>query len=64
MSKAFTATAMSLMVDDNVLYPGVEWEAPVSNIIRDDFVLKDEYITTISLLKVHLTIEVECQDMI
>jgi len=49
-TKAFTAAAMSLLVDDEN-YENVQWDTPVSNIIRDDFVLEDEYVTT------HITIE-------
>jgi len=39
MSKAFTAAAISFLVDDNEKYPDVQWNAPVSKLIRDDFVL-------------------------
>ena len=42
---------MSLLVDDNEKYPEVQWNTPVSRLIRDDFVLEDEYATT------HITIE-------
>ena len=42
---------MSLLVDDNGKYPEVQWRTPVSHLIRDDFVLEDEYATT------HITIE-------
>lgn len=41
MTKAFTATAVSLLVDDDEKYPDVKWTAPVSSLIRDDFVLSD-----------------------
>jgi len=50
-TKAFTAAAMSSIVDDNELYPGIQWDTPISKIIRDDFVLQDDYFTT------HVTIE-------
>ena len=45
MSKAFTAAALSLLVDDNEEYPDVQWNAPVSKLIRDDFVLSDSRYT-------------------
>jgi len=41
MSKAFTAAAISLLVDDNQKYPDVQWNTPVSSLIRDDFLLSD-----------------------
>jgi CubicO group peptidase (beta-lactamase class C family) len=42
---------MSLLVDDNEKYPQVQWDTPVSQLIRDDFVLEDEYVTN------HVTVE-------
>ncbi len=45
MSKAFTAAAISLLVDDEKNYPDVQWDAPVSSLIRDDFVLSDSRYT-------------------
>lgn len=45
MSKAFTAAAISLLVDDNEKYPDVQWNAPVSTLIRDDFALSDHRYT-------------------
>ncbi len=50
-TKAFTAAVMSLIVDDDDLYAGIQWDTPVSKIIRDDFVLEEDYFTT------HITIE-------
>ncbi|KAH8808449.1 putative penicillin-binding protein [Xylogone sp. PMI_703] len=50
-TKAFTAACMSLLVDDNDNYPEVQWNTPVSHLIRDDFVLEDEWATA------HITIE-------
>jgi CubicO group peptidase (beta-lactamase class C family) len=41
MSKAFTAASVSMLVDDNDNYPDVQWTAPVSSLIREDFVLSD-----------------------
>lgn len=40
MSKAFTATAASMLVDDKDL-PDVKWDTPMSRLIGDDFVLSD-----------------------
>jgi len=50
-TKAFTAAAMSLLCDDDSKHPNVRWTTPVYTLIRDDFVLKDEYATS------HSTIE-------
>ncbi|KAE8447453.1 hypothetical protein EG329_010726 [Mollisiaceae sp. DMI_Dod_QoI] len=41
MTKAFTAIATSLLVDDDELYPDVKWTTPMSRLIGDDFVLSD-----------------------
>lgn len=35
--KPFTAAALSLSVHDNDEYPKIQWTAPVSSILRDDF---------------------------
>jgi len=50
-TKAFVSAAMSLLVDDNEKHPNLNWTTPVSSLIRDDFVLQDEYVTN------HVTIE-------
>lgn len=50
-TKAFTAAALSLLVDDNEKYPGVQWTTPISSLIPDDFVLSDPYWTD------HITLE-------
>lgn len=50
-TKAFTAAAVSLLVDDNKNYPSIDWTTPLSELIRDDFVLSDEYATA------HTTLE-------
>lgn len=42
---------MSLLVDDNKNYSQVQWDTPISELIRDDFVLEDYYATS------HITIE-------
>lgn len=46
-TKAFTAAAISLLVDNGT----VTWKTRVSDLIRDDFVLSDDYATT------HVTLE-------
>jgi len=51
MTKAFTAAAVSFLVDDNEKYPNIQWTTPVSDIIRDDFVLSDPMYTE------HVTVE-------
>jgi CubicO group peptidase (beta-lactamase class C family) len=42
---------MSLLVDDNEKFPAVQWNTPINQLIREDFVLEDEYCTN------HITIE-------
>ena len=50
-TKSFTAAAMSLLVDDTTNYSNIEWSTPISKLIRDDFVMEEEYATG------HITIE-------
>ena len=51
-TKAFTAAIVALLIDDSVNSSDpLTWLTPVSSIIRDDFVLPDEYATA------HVTIE-------
>jgi CubicO group peptidase (beta-lactamase class C family) len=42
---------MSFLVDDNEKYPQFQWDTPISQLIRDDFVLENDYSTN------HTTIE-------
>lgn len=45
-TKAFTAAAMSLVVDERKNTPcPVSWDTPLSSIIREDFVLADDHAT-------------------
>lgn len=37
-SKAFTAAALGLLVDDDDLYPYVQWDSPMASLLPDDFV--------------------------
>ncbi|KAJ5280904.1 Beta-lactamase-like protein [Penicillium angulare] len=45
-SKAFTAAAISLLVDDNIKFPNIHWNTPVHGIIPTDFVLNDSWATS------------------
>ena len=44
LGKSFTAAAVALLVQDENL-PELQWDAPVSRLIPDDFVLRDSYLT-------------------
>ena len=51
-TKSFTAAAVSLLIDDSVyINETISWQVPLAKVIREDFVLADEYAT------VHVTIE-------
>ncbi|KAL3703850.1 hypothetical protein TMatcc_009539 [Talaromyces marneffei ATCC 18224] len=50
-TKAFTAAMMATLIADNDKYPHIQWTTPVSQLIREDFVLADEYLTQ------HITLE-------
>ena len=50
-TKAFTAAIVSFLVDDNEKYPQLQWDTPINQLIRDDFVLENDYATN------HTTIE-------
>lgn len=50
-TKAFVAAALAQLVQDNTNYPHVRWATPVSDLIRDDFVLADEYATARSTIE-------------
>ncbi|KAJ5671237.1 hypothetical protein N7507_000364 [Penicillium longicatenatum] len=49
-SKSFTASAVSLLVDNDE-YPNIKWTTPLSELIPGDFVVQDEYATS------HITLE-------
>lgn len=38
-SKSVTAAAVALLIDDNEAYPYVQWDAPMSSLLPDDFLL-------------------------
>ena len=44
MTKALVAASVSLLVDDTSK-PDVQWSTPVSQLLRDDFVLSDSNYT-------------------
>ncbi|KAK1622174.1 beta-lactamase/transpeptidase-like protein, partial [Colletotrichum phormii] len=54
-TKSFTAAGLSLLIDNasatSSVYPGLNWKTPVSDILRDDFVLSDDWATA------HITLE-------
>ncbi|KAL2350047.1 beta-lactamase/transpeptidase-like protein [Cryomyces antarcticus] len=50
-TEAFIATAVSIFVNDNKNSSTVQWTTPINTLIRDDFVLTDEYWTN------HITLE-------
>ncbi|KAL3476728.1 beta-lactamase/transpeptidase-like protein [Aspergillus californicus] len=45
-TKAHTAAAISLLVDDDTNYPHTQWNTPVADLIPGDFALSDPYSTT------------------
>lgn len=51
LTKSFTAAAMAQIVENNVDFPDVQWDTPISSLLRDDFVLSDLCATE------HITIE-------
>jgi CubicO group peptidase (beta-lactamase class C family) len=50
MTKAFIGGAASLLVDDEE-HPNVRWDTPVSELLRDDFVLVDGRYTDVVTLE-------------
>ena len=50
-TKAFTAAALSLLIDNSSQYANIQWDSPISQLIREDFVLENEYATS------HVTLE-------
>ncbi|KAL3417428.1 penicillin-binding protein [Phlyctema vagabunda] len=45
-TKAFTAAAISLLVDDNINFPDIHWDTLVHTILQTDFVLSDSWATS------------------
>ncbi|KAG9664994.1 beta-lactamase/transpeptidase-like protein, partial [Aureobasidium melanogenum] len=50
-TKAFTAAAAALMVQDTAEYPEVSWSSPLSTLLSGDFALQDDYYSS------HITLE-------
>ncbi|POS75331.1 hypothetical protein DHEL01_v206283 [Diaporthe helianthi] len=50
-TKSFTAAALSLLIDNASEYSSVGWATPISQLLREDFVLSDDWATA------HITIE-------
>lgn len=50
-TKSFTAAALSLLVDNASYYSSVGWKTPMSQLLREDFVLSDDWATA------HITLE-------
>ncbi|KAG8168676.1 hypothetical protein KVR01_001425 [Diaporthe batatas] len=50
-TKSFTAAALSLLVDNASDYQSISWKTPVSQLLREDFVLSDDWATA------HITLE-------
>lgn len=46
MTKSLTAAAISLLVDQSQDYNGIQWSTPVSSLLREDFVLSDDWATS------------------
>ncbi|KAG9628070.1 beta-lactamase/transpeptidase-like protein, partial [Aureobasidium melanogenum] len=50
-TKSFTASLTALLVQDQDEFRHVEWDTPLHSLVGNDFVLKDDYLTThVSLL--------------
>lgn len=46
--KSFTAAGLSLLVDNSSDYGSVQWDTPISRLLREDFVLSDDWATAVS----------------
>lgn len=47
-TKSFTAAGLSLLIDNSSDYSNIQWETPISHLLRDDFVLSDDWATAVS----------------
>lgn len=47
-TKSFTAAGLSLLIDNASDYSNIKWETPVSQLLREDFVLSDDWATAVS----------------
>lgn len=50
-TKSMTAAAISLLIDNSSSYSDIAWTTPISRLLREDFVLSDEWATD------HVTVE-------
>lgn len=50
-TKAFTAAAVSLLIDNSSSFSNIAWDTPISRLLPSDFILSDSYATT------HITLE-------
>ena len=50
-TKSFTAAGLSLLIDNSSDYASIKWTTPLSTLLREDFVLSDDWATA------HITIE-------
>ncbi|KAK7746444.1 hypothetical protein SLS53_002403 [Cytospora paraplurivora] len=50
-TKSFTAAGLSLLIDNSSDYSSIQWTTPISQLLREDFVLSDDWATA------HITIE-------
>src|ERR1700753_2016597 len=44
-SKSFAAAALALLVEDDINFPHVKWDTPVSRLLPDDFIMSKESYT-------------------
>lgn len=44
-TKSFTAAGLSLLIDNSSDHSGIHWETPISRLMREDFVLSDDWAT-------------------
>ncbi|PSR97423.1 beta-lactamase/transpeptidase-like protein [Coniella lustricola] len=44
-TKSFISAGLSLLIDNSSDYDGISWDTPISHVLRDDFVLSDEWAT-------------------
>lgn len=49
-TKSFTAAGLSMLVDNSSQYSGIQWDTPISQLLREDFVLSDDWATAVSKL--------------
>lgn len=54
-TKSFTAAGLSLLIDNSSEYSGVRWETPISQLLREDFVLSDDWATEVKFCSWHLS---------